>query len=432
MSPPGSPETTGQSPPGVSTGLAVLLAVACGVAVANVYYAQPLLEQIGHDLGVGPAGLGLVTTVTQAGYLLGLILIVPLGDLMNRRVLIVAQCGFAATALVAVAVSRQPLMFFVASGIVGAASVVVQVVIAYAAVLSSPETRGRIVGIVTSGVVIGILLARTVSGLLADPYGWRSVYVVSAVLMLGVALVLARKLPPEITTRSPVSYRRSITSVFTLTARERVFRIRSSITLFMFAGFGALWGSVALPLTAAPWHLSTTEVGLFGLVGAAGAVGAARAGTLADRGRAQWVTGITLVLFAASWAPIAWLPHSLIPVIVGIVALNLAGQAIHVTNQHLIVELDPNASSRLIGSYMVYYAIGTGGGAIAATITYSAWGWGAVCILGATLSAIALLIWAGDGFSATGSNIADEPSLTGGEPADQAETTCVHHLPARH
>ena len=230
MRPRSTPETTGQPPPGVSTGLAVLLAVACGVAVANVYYAQPLLDQIGRDLGVGPAGLGLVTTVTQGGYLLGLILIVPLGDLMNPRVLIVAQCGFAAVALVAVAMSLQPLVFFVASGIVGLASVVVQVLIAYAAVSSSPETRGRIVGIVTSGVVIGILLARTVSGLLADPFGWRSVYVASAVLMLGLALVLARKLPPEITTRSPVSYRRSITSVFTLTARQRVFRVRSLIT----------------------------------------------------------------------------------------------------------------------------------------------------------------------------------------------------------
>jgi len=391
-------ETLGEPPPGISTKLAVLLAVASGVAVANIYYAQPLLDQIGRDLGVGPAGLGLVTTVTQVGYLLGLILIVPLGDLINRRVLIVVGCVIAAAALVGVAVSPRPLMFLIASGIVGVASVVQQVIIAYAAVLSSPESRGRILGIVTSGVVIGILLARTVSGLLADAFGWRSVYVVSALLMLGVALVLARKLPPE-TTRSAVSYRRLITSVVTLTVHERVFRVRSLITLFMFAGFGALWGSIALPLTAAPLHLSTTEVGLFGLVGAAGAIGAARAGTLADRGLAQWVTGVSLVLFLASWALIAWLPTSLILLIVGIVVIDLAGQAIHVTNQQLIVEIDPNSSSRLIGSNMVYYAIGTGLGAIAATIAYSAWGWGAVCILGAGLSIVALLIWAVDRIS---------------------------------
>jgi predicted MFS family arabinose efflux permease len=423
-------ETPGNPPPGISTKLAVLLAIASGVAVANIYYAQPLLEQIGHDLGVGPAGLGLVTTVTQVGYLLGLILIVPLGDLINRRVLIVAGCVIAAAALLAVAVAPHPLMFLIASGIVGVASVVQQVIIAYAAVLSSPATRGRILGIVTSGVVIGILLARTVSGLLADALGWRSIYLVSAALMLGLALVLARKLPPEIVTRSAVSYRRLITSVVTLTVHERVFRVRSLITLFMFAGFGALWGSIALPLTAAPWHLSTTEVGLFGLVGAAGAAGAARAGTLADRGRAQWVTGVTLILFAAAWAPIAWLPHSLILLIIGIVVIDLAGQAIHVTNQHLILKIDPTASSRLIGSNMVYYAIGTGGGAIAATIAYSTWGWSAVCILGAGFSALALLIWVVDRISSARAESQPATSRTETTPipdgrSENRPTTCT-------
>jgi predicted MFS family arabinose efflux permease len=390
---------SGEPPPGISTRLAVLLAVASGVAVANIYYAQPLLVQIGSDLGVEPAGLGLVTTVTQAGYFLGLILIVPLGDLINRRLLIVAGCVVAAAALLAVAVSPGPQTFLVASGIVGVASVVQQVINAYAAALSSPQMRGRILGIVTSGVVFGVLLARTVSGVLADLQNWRSVYVASAILMLGLALVLARTLPPE-NARSAVPYRRLVTSVVTLTLHERVFRVRALITLLTFAGFGALWGSMALPLTTAPWHLSTTEVGLFGLVGAAGAIGAARAGALADRGRAQWVTGITLVLFAISWAPIAWLPHSLIVLIVGIVILNLAGQAISVTNQHLIVAIDPSASSRLIGGNTVYYAVGTGGGAIAATTVYSAWGWSAVCILGVGLAALALLIWACDRISA--------------------------------
>ena len=302
----------------------------------------------------------------------------------------------AAVALVAVAVSPGPVTFFVASGVVGLATVVQQVIIAYSAVLSGPGSRGRVLGIVTSGVVIGILLARTVAGLLSDAFGWRSVYVVSALLMLGVAVVLGVRLPPELPGRPPVSYRRLITSVFTLTMHNRVFRVRSLITLFMFAGFGALWGSMALPLSAEPWHLSTSEVGLFGLVGAAGAIGAARAGALADRGRAQWVTGVTLTLFAVSWLPIAWLPHSLIPLLVGIVVIDFAGQAVHVTNQHLIVGVDPNSSSRLIGSNMAYYSVGFGGGAVAATATYSAWGWGAVCVLGAGFSVAALLVWGVD------------------------------------
>ena len=189
---------TDTRPAPISIGTAVLLAVASGVAVANIYYAQPLLGQIGRDLGVGPAGLGLVTTVTQSGYFVGLILIVPLGDLVNRRLLIVAGCVIAAAALLGVAVSPGPLIFLVASGVVGVASVVQQVINAYAAALSGPDMRGRVIGIVTSGVVFGVLLARTVSGVLADVLDWRAVYVVSAILMLVLALVLARGLPSEV------------------------------------------------------------------------------------------------------------------------------------------------------------------------------------------------------------------------------------------
>ncbi len=374
----------------------MLLAVACGVSVANVYYAQPLLDRIGRDLGLGAAGLGLVTTVTQGGYLLGLILMVPLGDLTNRRILIVAQSLAAAVALVVAGLARQPVLFFVAIGLVGVFSVVVQVIVAYAAVLSAPETRGRIVGIVTSGVVIGILLARTVSGLLADLFGWRSVYLVSAVLMTVLAVTLARLLPRDTAVRERPSYGQLAISVFMLTVRQRVFRVRSLITLFMFAASGALWGSMALPLSAAPWYLSTTQLGLFGVVGAVGALGAAKAGEWGDRGLGEWVSGIALVLLTLSWAPMVLTEHSLVPLVLGVLVLDLAGTAIHVTNQNMIVDLDPAAGSRLIGSYMVYYSIGEGGGALAATSVYDAWGWSAVCLLGAGLSAAALLVWAVD------------------------------------
>lgn len=378
---------------GIGTGLTMLLAVACGLSVANVYYAQPLLDRIGHGLGIHEADLGLVTTVTQAGYLLGLVLIVPLGDLVNRRSLIITQSLVAAAGLVTIGFAPQALVFFAASAIVGLVSVVVQVIVAYAAVLSSPAQRGQAVGLVTSGVVIGILLARTVSGLIADLWGWRAVFLVSATIMLVLAAVLAHALPQDSTVRVRVSYGRLITSVVTLTARESVFRVRSLIALFMFGAFGAVWGSMALPLAASPWQLSSTQIGLFGIAGAAGAVGAARAGRLADRGLAQWVSLIALVLFALSWAGIAGTPHSLVLLTLGIVILDFAGEALHVTNQHLIVQIDPAASSRLIGGYMIYYSIGTGGGAIAATSLYAIAGWGAVSLLGAGFSALALIAW---------------------------------------
>ncbi|TDD96435.1 MFS transporter [Actinomadura rubrisoli] len=397
--------TPDNAPPGespqearIGTGLALLLAVACGVSVANIYYAEPVLDRIGHDLGIAPADLGIVDTVTQSGYLLGLVLIVPLGDLMNRRVLIIVQCTVVAAALVAVSLARAPVVFLIAIGVVGLFSVVVQVIVAYAAVLSDPRSRGRTVGVVTSGVVCGILLARTLSGLLAEAFGWRSVYVVSALMSLTLALTLSRLLPRDLVSRQHVSYGRLVTSVFTLTARERTFRVRSLIGLFMFAGFGALWGSVVLPLTAEPWHLSSGQVGLFGIAGAAGALGAARAGTLADRGLGRRVTGSALVLFLLSWALIAQAPHSLIALGAGIVLLDFAGQALHVTNQNMIINIRPGAGSRLIGSYMVYYSVGIAGGAITATTVYGAWGWSAVCALGAAYGTAALAIWALDEF----------------------------------
>jgi predicted MFS family arabinose efflux permease len=374
----------------------VLMAVAAGVSVANVYYAQPLLERIGAGLAVRPGALGLVTTVTQVGYLLGLVLIVPLGDLLSRRRMIVGQALVACAGLVAAGLARDAVAFFAACVVVGLASVVVQVIVAYAAALSDPGQRGSVVGMVTSGVVTGILLARTASGFIADLLGWRAVYFLSAVLMLAVAVTLGRLLPPDPAPKVRVPYAALVASVVTLAARDPTFRVRAVLGLLMFGGFGAVWGSLALPLAAAPWHLSAGKIGLFGIAGAAGAVSAGRAGRLADRGYAQWVTGIALVLLTASWAATRAAPYSLSLLVVGVILLDFAGQAIHVTSQHLIVAGSPAASSRVIGGYMIFYSVGTGGGAIAATSLYGLAGWGAVSALGAGLSALALLVWVTD------------------------------------
>jgi predicted MFS family arabinose efflux permease len=400
--------------------LSMLLAVACGVSVANVYYAQPLLGQIAAGLHVGAARLGLVTTVTQAGYLAGLILIVPLGDLADRRRLIVAQGLLASAGLVTAGLATGTAVFLAASAVVGLACVVVQVIVAYAAATCGPARRGAVVGFVTSGVVIGILLARTASGLIADLLGWRAVYFTSAGLMLALALALSRLLPPDSARKRPASYPALITSAVTLTARDRTFRVRGLIALFMFGGFGTVWGSIALPLSAAPWHLSAGQIGLFGIVGVAGALGASRAGRLADRGRAQWVTGACLALFTASWAATRAAPYSLPLLAAGILVLDFAGQAVHVTSQQLIVATDPAASSRIIGSYMTFYSVGTGGGAIAATSLYSLAGWGAVSALGAGLSAMALLVWAADQL---------RPVSQQGTPSSSKGVTRDHALP---
>jgi predicted MFS family arabinose efflux permease len=370
--------------------------VACGTAVANVYFAQPLLVTLGHDFSIGTATIGAVVTLTQIGYGLGLFFLVPLGDMLDRRRLVVAQLVLLVAALTAVGTAGSAALLLVGLAAVGLLAVVTQTLVAFAASLAPPEERGRVVGLVTSGVVTGILLARTVSGLLADLAGWRSVYLSSAVLTCVLALALHRVLPParESVTPTARAYGRLLRSTVTLFARERLLRVRALLALLIFAAFSALWSSVALPLSAPPISLSHTEIGAFGLAGAAGALAATTAGRLNDRGLSQRTTGIGLALLTVSWLPLALTRHSLWALAAGVIVLDLAVQAVHVTNQTLIYGLHPEAGSRLIGGYMVFYSIGSAAGAFAATTLYAVAGWTAVCALGAGISLLALLLWA--------------------------------------
>ncbi|MEW1797528.1 MULTISPECIES: MFS transporter [Streptomyces] len=378
----------------LSRGVVVLFAVACGAAVANVYYSQPLLVTMGHDFAMSPALVGSVVTLTHVGYGLGLFLLVPLGDLADRRRLIVAQLLLLVMGLAVVAAARTAAVLLVGMAATGLLAVVTQTLVAFAASLAPPAGRGRVVGLVTSGVVVGILLARTASGLIADLAGWRAVYLASAALTALLALVLYRVLPrhsgaPPTTLR----YGQLLRSTITLFAQERLLRLRALFGLLIFAAFSTLWSGVALPLSGAPYFLSHGAIGALGLVGVVGALAATVAGRLNDRGLSRWTTGIALGLLTTSWVPLAFTRASLWALVVGVILLDLAVQAVHVTNQTLIYALRPDAGSRLIGGYMVFYSIGSATGALAATSLYTVAGWGAVCVLGAAFSALALLVW---------------------------------------
>lgn len=379
---------------GLQRGFVLLFAVACGLSVANIYFAFPLLDAMARDFSIEPAAIGMVVTVTQIGYALGLVLIVPLGDLLDRRRLIVSQTVLSALALIVVGLAPTAFVLMAGMIVVGLLAVAVQVLVAFAASLAKPAERGRIVGTVTSGVVIGILLARFVSGVLADLGGWRSVYLCSAVLMLVMAGLLLRMLPHRPRDGAAPSYLKLIGSLATLFREEPVLRSRGVIALLIFASFNVLWAPLALPLASPPLSLSHSAIGLFGLAGMAGALAAGRAGHLADRGFAQWTTGISLALMLMAWAPIALLHRSLWALAVGVILIDLAIQAVHVTNQSLIFALRPEARSRLVAAYMVFYSIGSASGAIASTTVYAAAGWTGVCGLGAGIALLALLYWA--------------------------------------
>ncbi|PHF54156.1 MFS transporter [Bacillus toyonensis] len=380
--------------PSMSHALALLFAAACGMSVANIYFAQPLLDQLSNEFGINHSIIGVVITVTQIFYGVGLLLLVPLGDLLNQRRLIVGQMLLSTIALVIVGTASSSMVLFAGMALVGLLAVVTQTLVAFAATIASPTERGRVVGIVTSGIVIGILLARTFAGILTDVAGWRSVYLFSAALMLLLVFMFIKMLPNVEREVKSLSYPQLIRSVLTLFIQERTLRVRSVLAMLIFADFSILWTSLVLPLSTPPIALSHSAIGAFGLVGVAGALAAARAGKLADQGYGQRTTGIALALLLISWLFISYMEQSLIALVIGIVLLDLAVQAIHVTNQTMILPLHTEARSRLTAGYMVFYSIGSAGGSIASTQIYAHFGWGGVSLLGASVSAFALLFWA--------------------------------------
>ncbi|WP_443045098.1 MFS transporter [Streptomyces sp. Go40/10] len=373
-----------------------MLALACGSSVATVYFAQPLLVTLGERFALGAGLLGAIVTVTQLGYAAGLLMLVPLGDLLGHRRLVTVQLGLLALALLVAGLAPGVVALLGALALVGLLAVVAQTMVAAAAALSPPARRGRAVGTVTGGIVTGILLARAAAGVLADLAGWRAVYLTSAGVTAVLAVLLRRALPPGAPSAGlrEVSYGRLVASTVTLFARHPLLRIRGALALLVFAAFSTLWSGVAQPLSGPPWSLSHTAIGAFGLAGAAGAVAARAAGRWNDRGLAQRTTGAGLALLALSWLPIALTRQSLWALAAGAVLLDFAVQAVHVTNQTLIHAVRPDAGSRIIGGYMVFYSAGSGLGGLGSSLAYAAAGWPAVSALGASFSLAALLLWA--------------------------------------
>ncbi|ABR88566.1 transporter of the MFS superfamily [Janthinobacterium sp. Marseille] len=371
-----------------------LFAVACGLSVANVYYAQPLLDALAADFGLATGVIGIVVTMTQLGSAIALLLLVPLGDMLNRRRLLLAQLWSLALALVLVAAAATPAYLLVGMLFVGMlGTAMTQGLIAYAATIAALTERGRVVGTTQAGVLVGLLSARVLAGAIADISSWRMVYLVSAGMMLMLALLLVRVLPQPNSHSSGLSYLQLLASMGRLMWRERVLQVRGVIAMLMFAALSIFWSALVLPLSAAPYNYSKTAIGALGLIGVLGALAASRTGRWADQGWGQRTSAAALILLVVSWLPLALMQHGWIFLVVGIIALDLAGQAIHVTNQSMIFNVQEGSSSRLVGCYMLFYAAGSGLGAIAATNAFAYGGWSAVCILGAVVSGLALLFW---------------------------------------
>jgi predicted MFS family arabinose efflux permease len=379
--------------PELTRPLLIVMAVAIGAAVANNYYAQPLLPAIEHSLHLSSSGAGLIVTVSQIGYALGLVFVLPLGDLLERRRLVVTMALGVSVALFSVASAPSGAVLLPAALLVGTLSVIAQILVAMAAGMASDAERGRVVGYVMTGLLLGILLARTVAGYVAELGSWRTVYYAAAALMVTQAAVLARLLPCH---RQDVTlgYGRLLASVRTLLRHERVLRQRALYGALSFAVFSVLWTSMAFLLAGEPYHYGTGTIGLFGLVGASGVLAANFAGRLADRGYQRLTTGCTAVLLLVAWVPL-WLGRdSIAALIVGILIVDLAAQGLHITNQSEIYRLRPDARSRINSAYMTFYFLGGAVGSAASAAAYAADGWIGVVSCGATVGGLLTLVWA--------------------------------------
>lgn len=381
--------TSTPSSPTLTAPIILLMSVATGLAVASNYYAQPLLHTIGQQFAISNATAGAIVTTAQLSYAVGLMLLVPLGDMFERRALIVLMNVLAAGGLLISAFATNIAVLILGTALTGMLSVVAQILVPFAATLAAPHERGKAVGTVMSGLLLGILLARTAAGALADVGSWRTVYWVAAILMLCMSGVLWRVLP-RYQSPTAMSYPQLLGSILRMFVEEPLFRARSLIGGLLFAAFSMLWTPLTFLLAGPPYEYSNTTIGLFGLAGAAGAYAANRFGRLADRGLGNIATRVGLLLLLGSWGLMAFGQVSVIALLAGILVQDLAIQGVHVTNTSSIYRLRPEARSRLTAGYVTCYFIGGASGSLVSSWLYAHFGWPAVVTAGAVLAAVTL------------------------------------------
>jgi predicted MFS family arabinose efflux permease len=370
----------------------LVLAVACGLTVANLYYAQPLLDLIARSFHVGQGTATIVVTMTQIGYALGLLFLLPVGDLLENRVLVTRTLVATALALAAAGAAPNFGLFLALSVLVGVTSVVAQILIPLAAHLAPAGEEGRFVGRVMSGLLLGILLARTVASLVADFAGWRTIFFISAGLMAALGVVLHRMLPARKPTHR-AGYRSLLASVVVLARAEPVLRRLALCQAAMFGAFSAFWTAIAYELIG-QHGFSQGQIGIFALVGAAGAAAAPLGGWLADRGHGRVARAGALALGAASMLLAGLGDRSVVLLALAGVLLDLAVQCHQVMSQQVIYALRPEARARINTVYMSTVFIGGAISSAAAGILHDAYGWTGVTIYAAVLPMLGLVLWA--------------------------------------
>ncbi len=376
-----------------------MLAVTSGVSVANLYYAQPLLPNIATLFHTSSSSVAFVITASQIGYAMGLLFLLPLGDLVKRKWLITSGVFLGAVSLALISISKSLLIFELMSLATGISSVVAQIVVPLAADLSPPHKSGKTVGTVMSGLLIGILLARTFSGIIAEYLGTRAVFIVGAVVMAAMGIALLAMLP-NIPAKHPQSNIKTIlASTVRIFIQYRTLQLRGIYGMLSFLGFTMLWTSLSFYLAGPSYRYSPRTIGLFGLLGVAGALAARLTGQAADQGRVRLTTGLGGVLILLGFIGSYIFSKTIWILAIGIVILDGAFQTVHISNQSIIYKVMPAARSRINSSYMTLYFIGGGIGSALAGFAWQEGGWLATTAIGATSGALIVVIWLFDKLS---------------------------------
>jgi predicted MFS family arabinose efflux permease len=383
-----SAPSSGVEQAGPTPRVTLAMAIAAGCAAANVWYNVPMLGVIAADLGVASHTVALIPTATQVGFAAGILLLLPLGDRMDRRTLILRQLAGLTAALLAAALAPGATTLILASVAVGVGACTAQQIIPFAAELAPPHRRGRTVGTVMSGLLLGILLGRVLSGTVAQYASWRAMFLLAAGIAVLVGIMLARVLPHS-RPQARASYAGLLFSLLALIRANPALRRATLIQAGLFGGFAAFWSLLALLLQAPPLSLGSEVAGLFGFVGAAGVAVANIAGRLTDRHGPHGVIGAGIVLVAAGFVVLALWPT--VPgLILGLVLLDLGVQGAMIANQSIIYALHPEARGRINTVFMTGMFTGGAIGSGAAGFGWSLAGWPAVCGVGFALALVAL------------------------------------------
>ncbi|MDO6460139.1 MFS transporter [Granulosicoccaceae sp. 1_MG-2023] len=371
-----------QENPGLSRRLIFLMACAVAASAANLYYNQPLLPVIGRDLGLSHDSIGWIPGLNQVGYALSILLISPLGDVVARRRLIDFLSVFLVLGSLLAVVSQGVLMLGLASLVIGISANITQQLLPFAATLVSAEQKPKVIATLMTGLTLGILLSRTLSGFVGEHFGWRGVFVMSALLALLFGLALHRALPwrePPLRMR----YGALLASMWSLFRRHAVLRQSAFTGLFWFAAFNALWATLALHVSEAPLNYNTQQAGMFGVVAAAGVVGAKLSGIWVGRFGARHTITASVLLILAGFGLSGFYGDRLWALVVGILLIDFGVFSAQVANQVRVFSIDPEAQSRVNGVYMLGYYLGASLGSLSGVQAFALAGWPAVCTLAA-------------------------------------------------